>query len=333
MTGASAPLKEHFVQMAADIRKKFISSKKDLVVEFGSNDGVLLGALVPHCRVLGVDPAKNMARFAALEGVKTITDYFGHTVAQHIRKKEGVAKVIIANNVFAHINDIDDVMRGVTTLLASEGAFIIETHFVGNLITEGGFDQIYHEHVSYFSLYALITLAKKHHIVITDAELVPTHGASLRVTFQHTGKPHPRVTKLLALERRMGLHKKSTFKKFGGQVVSNKKKLVTLLATFKKEGKKIVGYGAPAKGNTLLNYFGITPTLIDYITDTTPLKQGLYTPGSHIPIVSPQQLIEEPPDIIVLLSWNYAESILKKELALRASGVRFVIPVPKVKII
>lgn len=345
VTSASAPLVAHFEEEAEMIARKFIKSKEDLVLEFGSNDGALLAALKEQCRVLGVDPAKNLAKIARKRGVPTIPAFFGEMAGKRIQKEYGQAKVIIANNVFAHIDGIHDCMRGIVALLAEDGVFVSESHWVGNLIGDGGFDQIYHEHLSYYSLHALMRLAKMHGLVVTNAELFPIHGASIRACMQKQGapsasvNPHTKnlfgvgVKRLLSRERKLGLTRLATFQRFARRVLENRAELRHLLQELKRKKKIIAGYGAPAKGNTLLNYFKITKKDIPFITDTTPEKQGTFTPGTHIPIVSPSVLKTSPPDYLLLLSWNYASAILEKEKALRRQGVKFIIPVPKVKIV
>lgn len=332
-TGASAPLVMHFAEEAHMIARKFIRSKSDLVVEFGSNDGGLLAALKGKCRVLGVDPARNLAAFAQKRGVPTVQAFFSEKTAKRIRKKYGDARVILANNVFAHIDNLHDCMRGVAALLRNDGVFISESHWVGNLIGDGGFDQIYHEHLSYYSLHALLHLAETHKLTVTNAELVPIHGESIRIYMQREGKPSARIERLLLRERKLGLTRLKTFQKFENKVEKNRVRIRELLRELKRNKKTIAGYGAPAKGNTLLNYFNISPALLDYITDTTPTKRGLFTPGTHIPVVSPAVLKTDPPDYLLLLAWNYADAIFEKEKTLRTQGVKFIIPVPEARIV
>lgn len=345
-TGASAPLVAHFEEEARMIARKFIRSKDDLVVEFGSNDGALLAELKGRCRVLGIDPAKNVAALARRRGVRTVTAFFGEKAATRLRREYGQAKVIIANNVFAHIDDLHDCMRGVALLLGKDGVFISESHWVGNLIGEGGFDQIYHEHLSYYSLHALARLAKMHGLVITHVELFPIHGASMRAYMRKEGQPDAperilgnnirtgkSVRRLLAREKKLGLTKLSTFRTFARKAAKTRDSLRKLIRKLNRTGKTIAGYGAPAKGNTLLNYCGLDARDIAFLTDTTPSKQGLFTPGSHIPVVPPEVLKTYSPDYLLLLAWNYADAILEKEKTLCAKGVKFVIPVPRVRII
>ncbi len=332
-TSASAPLVAHFKKLAEDIRLKHLTSKNDLVVEIGSNDGSLLENLKGSATILGVDPANPMVAIAAEKGVPTLTAFFSDRTADEIKNKHGKAKVIIANNVLAHIDDIHSVFRGIVKLLTPNGVFVFEAHWVGNLLGEGGFDQSYHEHLCYFSLHAISALAKKFKLKVLNVTLVPIHGQSIQVTLGKTGTPEKTVAAFMKKERDLGLKLSKTYTQFAKKVSDNKEALLGLLKELRSQGKKIVGYGAPAKGNTLLNYLGVGIETLDFITDTTPSKQGLYAPGSHIPILPPNVLVSAKPDYILLLSWNYAEEILKKEGGLREAGVKFIIPVPKVKII
>lgn len=332
-TGASAPLVAHFEEEARMISKQFIRSRKDLVVEFGSNDGVLLAALRSRCRVLGVDPARNLAALARKRGVPTVAIFFTERAAARIKKEHGGARVILANNVFAHIDDLHDVMRGVGALLAPDGVFISESHWVGNLVSEGGFDQIYHEHLSYYSLHTLSHLAAVHGLVVTHAELFPIHGASMRVYLRKKGVASASVRRLLAREKKSGLTNAAVFQKFARKAKETRVRLRELIRELNHKGKTVAGYGAPAKGNTLLNYCTIGSNDVLYITDTTPSKQGMFTPGTHIPVVAPETLKKNLPDYLLLLAWNYADAILKKEKTLRAKGVKFIIPIPRVEVV
>jgi SAM-dependent methyltransferase len=333
-TGASAPLAKHFLTLGKRLAEEFSLTKDDLVVEMGSNDGILLSAIAPYARVLGVDPALNVAEEAKKRGVPTMQAFFGEESAKAILEAEGPARLIIGNNVFAHIPDIHDVVRGISLLLRPDGQFIAEMHWVGNLMGDGGFDQIYHEHIYYYSLHALKHLIEKEHgLTISKVERIPIHGESLRIFVTKDGEVDSSVTKLLEEEKALGLDVEDTYLEFASRVNNTKQKLVETLNDLKRDGKKIVGYGAPAKGNTLLNFCLIGPELLDYIVDTTPNKQGTYTPGMRIPVVSPDILRQEIPDYILLLSWNYADAILEKEKELREKGVKFIIPVPNVRIV
>lgn len=333
LTSASKPLVDHFVEMAKDLVARFISYKKDLFVEIGGNDGSLLKAVKNHCRVLNIEPAKNVAQISREQGVEAIDEFFSKKLANKILKSCGQAKIVVANNVVAHIDDLKELFDGVKALIGKDGVFVFEVHWVGNLIGDGGFDQVYHEHLSYFSLMALQKLVERHGFKIFDVALVSIHGQSLRVYVSANQKIEKSVDNFLNKEKELGLNQSKTYLGFAKKVEKNKRELTNLLLKLKKQGKRIIGYGASAKGNTLLNYCGIDKQILDYIIDTTPFKQGKLTPGTHIPIYSPGKLFQEIPDYILLLSWNYADAIIKKEQNLRDKGVKFIIPVPEVKII
>ena len=333
LTSASKPLADHFIEMGRNLAKRFIVSKNDLIIEIGGNDAVLLESIKDKCRVLNIEPAQNLAEVSRQKGVETINDFFNkNNLADKIFEKYGSAKLIIANNVMAHIDDVKSVFAGIKTLIGDDGVFVFEAHWVGNLINQGGFDQIYHEHLCYFSLIAIKNLVERFNFKIFDVQLVPIHGQSLRVYVGNKFKVCDSVKKFLNKEKKIGLNKAEIFLEFSERVRKNKKKLVNLLEQLKKT-KKIIGYGAPAKGNTLLNFFGINAGILDFLIDSTSLKQKTYTPGTHIPVVFPEKLKEVKPDYILLLAWNYENAILEKEKDLRESGVKFIIPVPNVRIV
>lgn len=333
MTSASKPLVDYFVEMGKMLKKRFLSSKNDLVVEIGGNDGVLLESLADEARVLNIEPAKNIAELARKRGVTTINEFFSEKLAQRIRSKYGSAAVVTASNVFAHIDDLDDVMRGIARLIDNGGVFVCEAHWVGNLIGEGGFDQIYHEHLCYFSLKSFSHLMQRFGLSVFDVELTAMHGASLRLFVGRSRKVSSSVRRLAEREKKLGLDQLSTYVAFARRVMKNRKDLLELLLDLRKQNKTIVGYGAPAKGNTLLNSIGIDYTMVDFIIDTTPFKQGLHTPGGHIPVFPPETFRSFQPDYALLLAWNYADAIMAKEENFRKRGGKFILPVPKVRII
>lgn len=333
LTSASQPLVQHFVKMASDLLTRFAVQKNDLVMEIGGNDGALLSAIKGQCRVLNIEPAKNIAEISKKNGIETYNQFFGSKAAEDILKTYGNAKLVVANNVMAHIDDIRDIFSGVKTLIGENGVFVFEVHWVGNLITEGGFDQIYHEHLCYHSLHDLKYLVENMGLKVIDIQTVPIHGESMRVFVSKNIPATPNVSDFLQREKSLGLNDKDTFLRFAKRVQESKQILRNMLSMIKNDGKKIAGYGAPAKGNTLLNYYGITPDIVDRLTDTTPLKQGLYAPGTKIPVVHPDSVRETPPDYFLLLAWNYADAILKKEEDLRKRGVKFIIPVPAPRIV
>lgn len=333
MTSASEPLVLHFVKMAEDLADRFNLKQEDLVVEIGGNDGSLLAVLKGRARLLNIDPARNVAEISRKNGVETLNDFFSSEIARNVLEKYGSAKLVIANNVMAHIDNIRDVFKGIQTLVGSNGVFVFEVHWVGNLISDGGFDQIYHEHLCYHSLHDLNYLAKEFGLRVFDVQTVPIHGECLRVFVAKDAVVQESVKSILAREEVLGLTKAETFLKFGERVQKGKEKLRAMLSDIKKQGKRVAGYGAPAKGNTLLNFYGINTTLVDYVTDTTPLKQGMYTPGTKIPVLHPSAAIEQKPDYFLLLAWNYADAIMKKEEEFIKNGGKFIIPVPDPKIV
>lgn len=333
MTSASSPSVDHFKKYSARILKDFIKSSKDLVVDIGGNDGTLLNELKNDCKVLNIEPAHNIAKVARKKGIETINRFFTKNLAKEIIKKYRNATVVTANNITAHTDTIRELFEGVRDLLADNGVFIFETHWVRNLIGEGGFDQVYHEHLSYYSLHALKHLVESVGMVIIDVETVPIQGESLRVYVSKKQEPKTSVRKFLKREKLLGLNSFEVFSKFSKKVLDNKNRTLKLINKLKSENKKIVGYGAPAKGSTLLNFYGIGRESIDYVIDTTSIKQGLFMPGVHLPIYPPEKLYESKPDYILLLAWNYAGAILKKEKNLRDDGVKFIIPVPRIRIV
>lgn len=333
-SSTSAPLVRHFEEYAADISKRFLKSG-DLVVDIGSNDGVLLQFFKGTHRVLGIEPSENVAQIARQKGVKTVSEFFTADSAAKIAEKYGKAAVICANNVFAHIDDIDGIVRGIKVLLKPDGVYVFEAHYLLDLIEKKEFDTIYHEHLCYYSLKPLMTLFERFDMEIFDVERQDVHGGSIRVCVRNkTGKSvGENVGNLLRLEEEAGLHSEQRFVGFQKEVEAIRTKLVDLVRGFTAAGKMVVGYGAPAKGNTLLNYCAFTRDDLAYITDTTPHKIGLLTPGSHIPVVSPDMLKTQTPDYVLLLAWNYKDFILEKEKGLRDRGTKFIIPIPRVEIV
>ena len=333
LTSASFPSVEHFKRYAEEAVLPLISSSNDLVVDIGGNDGVLLSFIKGHSRVLNIDPAENLAPISEKNGVPFYPAFFTSQTADDILAKYGQAKIVTANNVFAHTDPLRDVFDGVAKLIGKDGTFIFEVHWQKHFIEEGAFDQIYHEHLCFHSLHALKHLVESAGMKIFDVQIVPMQGRSLRVFAAKSRTASPNVECILAEEKAAGLTHEAALRSFAQKIETNKNKLLSILKELKAAGKKIIGYGAPAKGNTLLNYYGIGPDILDYLTDTTTLKQGLYSPGMHIPIVSPEKFLTDTPDYILLLAWNFRDAILEKEKALREKGVKFIITVPAVEII
>ncbi|MDO8408331.1 MAG: class I SAM-dependent methyltransferase [bacterium] len=333
MTGASSPTVDHFRRYAREAILPRISSPEDLVIDIGGNDGLLLSFVRDSARVLNVDPADNLAAISERNGVPFYPAFFTSSVADEILEKYGQVKVVVANNVFAHTDPLRDVFKGVAKLIGGDGTFICEVHWQKHLLEEGAFDQIYHEHLCFHSLHALKHLVESVGMNVFDVQVVPMQGQSLRVFAGRDRAPSEAVERILAEERAAGLTSEAAHHAFAEKTETNKKKLLELLASLKAAGKRIAGYGAPAKGNTLLNYYRIGPDTLDYLTDTTPQKQGLYSPGMHILIVSPERLLTNTPDYLLLLAWNYKDAILEKEKHLREKGVKFILTVPEVMVV
>jgi SAM-dependent methyltransferase len=330
VTSVSKTHDKHFEQLAKEAVEKF-DPRDGLVIDIGGNDGTLLKHFKKFgCRVLNVDPS-GVAQLAIKSGIDTINDFFTEKIALKILKEKGKARIITATNVFAHIHDLDDVLRGVNLLLEDDGIFIIESPYLVDLIENIEFDTIYHEHLSYLSIRPLSNFFARFNMRIFDVKRTPVHGGSIRVFVEKkNGKwsVTNAAPELIELEKRMGLNKIETYREFANKVEKLKVDLVTLLKELKNDGKMIVGNGAAAKGNTLLNYCQIGPDIIDYIVEINPIKQGLYTPGMHIPVVPPERVNEDKPDYMLILPWNIKEDIMKQEQRVRRWGGKFIIPIP-----
>lgn len=337
VSSTSPVFRAHFEEYAKQIKERFKLNKKSLVVDIGSNDGILLKPLKKlRVGILGVDPAKKIAKKATGQGLKTIPEYFDQKSAKKIAKDHGKADIITANNVFAHIHDIDDLTKAVKILLKKDGVFVIEVPYLVEFLQKNLFDTVYHEHLSYFSLKPLTIFFERQAMKVFDVQKVDVHGGSIRVFVKRKSAKHkvkPIVKRLLKEEEKLELHSAKTFLEFANNIKGNKIKLNRLLNKLKIQGKIIVGYGAPAKGNTLLNYFGIGKDILNYIVDDSPLKQGLYTPGTHIPIVSSEKLKRIRPDYILILAWNFADPIMRKLSDFSVKGGKFILPAPEPKIV
>ena len=327
----------HFKQMAESVFSRFFTKNKPFVIDIGSNDGILLRPLKKlGAKVLGIEPAVHIAKIAEEAGIKTIPEFFSVRLAERIVKQNGNADIITATNVFAHIDDLDETIEGIKFLLDRDGIFIIEAPYLIDFIEKKYFDLVYHEHLSYWSINSLITLFKRFNMSVFDVEKVPVHGGTIRVYIKKTEGKHKvkkTVQKFLDQEKEMKLTEKKTYLDYADLVLENKVKLVTLLVDLKAKGKVIAAYGAPAKGSTLLNYFSIGTEILDYVIDDSSWKQGLFMPGKRIPVVSSDTLYEKSPDFLLILAWNFAESIMKMHEKFKNEGGRFIIPVPSPKVI
>ncbi len=324
---------EHVQQLCSRLISERQLNQKSFVVEIASNDGYLLknynNTSIP---TLGIEPALNIAETARKQGIETIAEFFDSNLAKEIVSKKGKADIIHAHNVFAHVPDINEITRGIGILLKDTGVAVIEVPYAVKMVDQIEFDTIYHEHVFYFTATALNNLFKNNGLVLADIEQIKVHGGSLRLFITKNGKPSAAVEKLLAEEKSRYFDKAIGYESFAKQVESLKYELVTLLKQLKSQNKKLAIYGASAKGSTLLNYFGLGKDLFDFVVDRSTAKQGLFTPGSKLPIYSPVELIKQKPDYILLLTWNFAEEILKQQSEYINAGGQFIIPLPKSKI-
>lgn len=311
--------------------------RQSLAVELASNDGYLLqhfAALgVP---VLGIEPAANVAKVAEAKGVPTRVDFFGRKLAHTLVAEGRAADLIIGNNVLAQVPDLNDFVAGIAILLKPEGVVTLEFPHLERLMAENQFDTIYHEHFSYFSGLTIAKMAARHGLKMIDVETLETHGGSLRVYLAHTGSARavgPRVAALLHLEKDRGLDRPEAYAAFAEQVKRTKRELLSFLIKAKNDGKSICGYGAPGKGNTLLNYCGIGTDFLDFTVDRNPYKHGRFTPGMHIPIKPVEAIDQAKPDYILILPWNLKREIVTQMQHVASWGAKFVVPIPTVTVI
>jgi len=328
---------KHFEQFAEKVFQRLNLSLDSFVIDIGSNDGILLKPFKElGTKVLGIEPADNIAKIAKSEGIDTVSEYFNKKLAHAIVKKYGKADVVTATNVFAHIDNLDEVIEGLKILLQDNGVFIIEAPYLIDLLQKRYFDLVYHEHLSYWSVDSLRTLFNRFGMTVFHVEKVPVHGGSIRV-FIKRGKGKYAIEKsvkqFLQKEKSQKLHILQTYQIFAKKIIANRLQLLKLLTKIKLQGKTIAGYGAPAKATTLMHYFKIGSDFVDYIVDDSPYKQNLYAPGTHIPVVSAKTLKINPPDYLLILAWNFAESIMKTHQWYKEKGNKFILPVPRPRIV
>lgn len=318
--------------------ERFRFNEHSLVMEIASNDGYLLQYFkARNIPVKGIEPAKNTADIALAKGIPTDIAFFNTSYGKAMVSRHCLADLIIGNNVLAHNPDLNDFVEGMKLALKPHGVITMEFPHLLQLIANNQFDTIYQEHYSYLSLHSVRNLFNNHHLEIFDVDELSTHGGSLRIYAQHKEagvyNTSPHVEEILEKERQAGLLDEATYARFSRNVETIKRTLLECLISAKNEGKKIVGYGAPAKGNTLLNYCGIRTDFLDYTVDANPNKQNLFLPGTHIPIRHPDRIRVDKPDYILILPWNIKEEIMDQLSFIREWGGRFIIPVPEVRVI
>lgn len=337
VSGTSPVFVNHFKNYAAEMIRKLQLGKEAFVVEIGSNDGTLLRFFKDAgLKVLGIDPAEAIAAEATQTGIETIPAFFTSTLAETIKAQHGQADLIVANNVFAHADDLHDIVKGLRTLLKPHGVYVFEVSYLVDVYEKTLFDTIYHEHVCYHSVKPLRDFFKATGMELIAAQSVDTHGGSLRAMAQLAGGPHPvgpSVAEFIQREKLLGLDRAATLKGFSAKVNKLRDDLNALLKKLKGEGRRIAAFGAPAKATTLMLHFGIGPEYVDFIVDDSPLKQGLYSPGFHIPVVPSTEIYVRQPDYLVILAWNFAEPIIAKHARFQQNGGRFIVPVPTVRVV
>jgi SAM-dependent methyltransferase len=328
---------EHCRRYVAEVTKKFPLGPESLVVELASNDGYLLQYFQERgLAVLGVEPAKNVAEAARAKGVPTEAVFFGVETARRLLAEGRAADLLIGNNVLAHVPDLNDFVAGMKILLKPEGVITMEFPHLVRLIEGRQFDTIYQEHFSYFSCLTAERVFARHGLRLFDVEELPTHGGSLRIYGCHAESRRATgagVARLRAAETAYGIERIETYRQFGEQVHEVKRDVLAFLIEARRQGKRVVGYGAPAKGNTLLNYCGIRSDLIEFTVDRSPEKQGKFLPGTHLAIYAPEKIFETKPDYVFILPWNLREEIVRTMGGIRQWGGQFVVPIPRLEVI
>ena len=329
---------KHAKLYADEMVKRFGLAQSSFVVEIASNDGYLLQYFVEkNIPVLGIEPSANVAEAARKRGVDTLVKFFGVNSAKELVSKGRQADLLLGNNVLAHVPDLNDFVAGMKILLKSGGVITMEFPHLLRLMRENQFDTIYHEHFSYFSFLTVEKVFTRHGLTLFDVQPLSTHGGSLRIFAKHAEDPSKEVTNavhaLLAEERGANLDKLAAYDEFAEKVRITKRKFLQFLIQAKESGKSVVAYGAPAKGNTLLNYCGVRTDFIDYAVDRSPHKQGMFLPGTHIPIYEPDRIFRTKPDYLLILPWNLKGEVIQQMSGIRNWGGQFVVPIPEVTVI
>jgi 2-polyprenyl-3-methyl-5-hydroxy-6-metoxy-1,4-benzoquinol methylase len=333
VSGTAKSFVRHFHDSADYLTKRFDLQPGQFIVEIGSNDGTLLRRFLEHeMLVIGVDPASNIAAMANESGIPTKNDYFSRSVAEDIKSESGLADLILANNVLAHTTHLPDITLGIKSLLAPNGVLVFEVSYLLDVVGKLLFDTIYHEHVSYHSVQPLQSFFSQHGLEVFDVELINTHGGSIRVFVQHRSGPHPisaSVQSQITKENQANLRSVNTFNVMKHKIDELGDRLLTLLKKIDAENQLICGFGAPAKATTLMHQFKLDASIIKYIVDDSPLKQGLFTPGLHIPVVSRDYFRVVPPSHVVIFAWNFAEHLVKDIKSQFTHNIICIVPLPE----
>lgn len=323
---------KHSRQHCEQLISRYAPGTDSLVVELASNDGYLLKNFVAvGIPVLGIDPAPKQVQAANDIGVRSVCEFFGKEVADRLLQEGHRADIILANNVLAHVSDQNDFVAGMAVILQQDGVVVVETPHVRQMIDRLEFDTIYHEHFCYFSCSSAKNLFARHGLYLNDVEEISVHGGSLRLSFGKTSCPTGRLTEMLAEEQRIGLTSSSYYLDFGDRVRALRGRVRAAIAELKTDGKRIAAYGAAAKGAIALNYFGLDDSIIDYVVDLSPHKQGLHMPGLRIPIRSPDVLAQDRPDVVIILAWNFADEIIQQQRAYLEAGGTFMTLAPDIR--
>ncbi len=334
---AAAAMHIHFAELAESLSRRFLGTGDALTVDIGCNDGLFLSLLHKQGeRTLGIDPATNIAELAREKGVQVVNEYFTPDLARTIRAEHGPAKIIVSTNTFHHIGDLDPFTLGVTLLLDEDGVFVVEVPHALELVEQNEFDGIYHEHVSQHTLKSFVDHFRLFGLEVFDVERLDIHGGSIRVFARRAAdgrRPDGVVAEWLDEEARRGLFVPTTYDAFRERVELHRGELVHILRELKADGRRIVGYGASARGNTLLNYYGIGVETLDYIVDRNPLKQGLYSPGMHIPVEGVERLARDDPDYVLVIAWNFVDEIASQQEEYLRRGGRFIVPIPEPRVV